>query len=66
MASPKDTRSEWLTITIPVGGPITPYGLKLLAGQLSTPDRRARPMQVAAQVLETSVEQLVEEDNGAR
>ncbi len=38
--------------------------LERLAGQLSTPGRRVSPMQVAAQLLETSVERLVEAHNG--
>jgi hypothetical protein len=33
-------------------------GLERLAEELSTPRRRVSPMQLAAQLLETSVEQL--------
>lgn len=35
--------------------------LEQLADELSTPERRVSPMQVAAQLLESSVEQLTEE-----
>lgn len=36
--------------------------LQKLAGEFSTPDRRISPMQVAAQLLESSVEELVKEN----
>jgi hypothetical protein len=42
------------------------HGLQRLADQLSTPRRRVSPMQVAAQLLESAVEQVAEQADGTK